>query len=247
MARKVKPTPYSMAKVTTEGHVMSVNTFGMDDRVVKALPKKIEALVKASDPSAVGRKSRNKGGTFERSVAKKLNDRFKSRAEYDASGKVIPMFTRTPRSGGFLSNQQKSQLMAEVEESVRALSGDLIAPKAFRFNLELKNYKNAPLLHKLFTKEGDKHMNEWLDQAKRDVVNDDMYMIIFHIDLIGDFCVFSRDALDYKTEPGDETDDKINTIVNTSINSFGFCDDAVLVPFGDLLKMPDLFFFKDEK
>ena len=247
MAKKVKATPYSMAKVTTEGHVMSFNTFGMDDRVINALPKKIEALIKASDPSAVGRKSRNKGGTFERSIAKKLNERFASRAEYDAAGKVIPMFTRTPRSGGFLSNQQKAQLMSEVEESVRALSGDLIAPKAFRFNLELKNYKNAPLLHKLFTKEGDKHMNEWLDQAKRDVVNDDMYMIIFHISLVGDFCVFSRDALSYKAPMGDRYNEKVDAIVNTPITSFGFCNDAVMVPFSDLLKMPDLFFFKDEE
>lgn len=245
MAKKLKATPYSMAKAeVNENSVMTINLYGIDDRVLKALPKKVESLIKASDPSAVGRKSRNKGGNFERGTAKKLNSRFSSKAEMDESGKPLPLFSRTPRSGGFLSNQQKSQLMAEVEESVRALSGDLIAPKAFKFNLELKNYKNSPLLHKLYTKGGDRHMNEWVSQSRRDAVNEDMFMIIFHIDVIGDFCVFPYEAFS-KFATTEEDFAAINNICITNLNCADLLD-AVIVPLDELLTLPDSFFFNEQ-
>jgi hypothetical protein len=215
--------------------VMSMDVGLIPEKQRNALPNKIKKMVRDMDPSRIGKKSNRKGGAFERNIYNGLNERFKHKGEIQEDGKPEAQFTRVPRSGGIFGGKNKERLSGISDEAKRVLSGDLIVPEYFRFSIECKNHKGYPKLHSLFTKEGCTKMNEWISQAKDDIVGTEDWMIIFHIDLIGDFVVI--DALHIAlmdTEPG-----KIPEYANSVTILPG---NLALIPFKDLLEFPDEFF-----
>ena len=90
--------------------------------------------------------SKRKGATFERKIAQKLNERFKTTE-----------FSRTPGSGAFGSTHQLPQHLI--------VHGDLITPQNFKYTIECKNGYNVEL-DDLFKPKGDFY--KFIEQAKQD-------------------------------------------------------------------------------
>lgn len=208
--------------------IFSIDVALIPDTVRSTLPNKIKKLIKESNPSSVGKKSKNKGQTFERSIVNRLNERFKYLAKSNEDGVPEIQFTRTPRSGGIYGGANKARLSGIDDKAKTVLSGDIIVPNYFRFTIEAKNHAAYPIVHKLLTKEGDSKMNEWIKQAKDDTVGMAKWLIIFHINLVGDFCVFDSKLMDEC--------DKLSEIGNKMANQ------TCIVPFDDFITLPDSFF-----
>jgi hypothetical protein len=86
------------------------------------MPKKITDIMEIGEFSKKKRvNSRRKGNTFERKVAKMLNEAFHSKE-----------FCRTPGSGAFATTHQNLPDHLKIH-------GDLITPKNFLFVIECKN------------------------------------------------------------------------------------------------------------
>jgi hypothetical protein len=96
-------------------------------------------------------KSKNKGSSFEREIAKYLSDLY------------TEPFVRVPNSGAYtggLNSHRKSFLDGNQAKSFK---GDIIAPDSWiNFNSECKNYADFPF-HLLLTGEC-KVIDSWLDQ-----------------------------------------------------------------------------------
>jgi Holliday junction resolvase len=80
--------------------------------------------------------SRTKGSTFERQIAKKLNERFNTTE-----------FMRSPGSGAFASTHT-------LPEHLK-IHGDLITPKNFKFCIECKKGYNKENLYSLYNNSSD--------------------------------------------------------------------------------------------
>lgn len=91
--------------------------------------------------------SKRKGSTFERKIAKMLNERFESKE-----------FSRTPGSGAFATSHQN------LPEHLR-IQGDLITPATFPFVVECKNGYDIQL-DDLFKRKSD--FKSFVGQAQRD-------------------------------------------------------------------------------
>ena len=91
--------------------------------------------------------SRAKGSTFERSIAKLLNDRFNTSE-----------FSRTPGSGAFATTHSLPDHLK--------IYGDLITPQNFKYCIECKKGYNNLNLYSLYN-----YSSEWwgfLDQCRKD-------------------------------------------------------------------------------
>lgn len=90
----------------------------------KPTPKKKtrDVLDKAEELSRRGRGSRNKGSSYERSIAKVLNSRFPKLE-----------LTRTPQSGGFQKSSQNRKLRGDLS--------NLNDKYEFKLHIECKNQK----------------------------------------------------------------------------------------------------------
>ena len=91
--------------------------------------------------------SRAKGSTFERSIAKMFNDRFKT-AE----------FSRTPGSGAFATTHSLPDYLK--------IYGDLITPMNFKYCLECKVGYNNQNLYSLYNYSSD--FWKFVDQCEKD-------------------------------------------------------------------------------
>ena len=89
---------------------------------------------------------RRKGINFERSIAKKLNGRFKTEE-----------FCRTPGSGAFGTTHKLPQYLK--------VHGDLITPENFKFVIECKNGYDVQM-DDIFKRKSD--LYEFIKQAERD-------------------------------------------------------------------------------
>ena len=91
--------------------------------------------------------SRTKGNTFERQIAKLLNDRFKTTE-----------FSRSPGSGAFASTHT-------VPDHLK-IYGDLITPNKFRFCIECKKGYNHLNLYSLYNYSSD--FWKFIEQSEKD-------------------------------------------------------------------------------
>lgn len=93
------------------------------------------------------RKGKPKGNSFERKLAKELNDRFKTKE-----------FTRSPGSGGFATSHINLPEHMQVQ-------GDLITPLNFRFVIEAKCGYDLNI-NSLFSKKSK--LYEFIRQSKKE-------------------------------------------------------------------------------
>lgn len=112
---------------------------------------------------------KQKGNRFERDVANTLSDRFKSHTGIDQA------FRRNPDSGSFFGG--KNLARAETHDTEWAIYGDLICPRKFKFAVECKNYKTAPILNAILT-EKVSDWDSWIAQAKQDATASGKEMLL---------------------------------------------------------------------
>lgn len=105
-------------------------------------------------------KSKIKGSTFERDVAKKLNEFF-----------ATDQFSRAFGSGAFVGKSNWDKRKGLSTEIKNALAGDIMVPDWFIFNVECKHYDKSPVYHNLLSINGDVKMNEWLSKSIHDGLN----------------------------------------------------------------------------
>ena len=91
--------------------------------------------------------SRTKGNTFERQVAKLLNDRFKTEE-----------FSRSPGSGAFATTHKLPDHLK--------IYGDLITPVKFKFCIECKKGYNNQNLYSLYNHSSD--IWKFIEQSEKD-------------------------------------------------------------------------------
>ena len=91
--------------------------------------------------------SRTKGNTFERQVAKLLNDRFKTTE-----------FSRSPGSGAFATTHSLPDHLK--------IYGDLITPEKFKFCIECKKGYNNQNLYSLYNYSSD--IWKFIEQCEKD-------------------------------------------------------------------------------
>jgi hypothetical protein len=107
----------------------------------------------------MGVNGKQKGNTFERTIANLLSARFR-----EFTG-IPQAFRRNPDSGSFFGGSNLSR--TEVYDTEWALYGDLICPRNFRFAIECKHYKTAPILNAIIT-ESVADWDKWIKQARQD-------------------------------------------------------------------------------
>ena len=106
--------------------------------------------------------SRAKGSTFERSIAKLLNDRFNTTE-----------FSRTPGSGAFATTHSLPDHLK--------IYGDLITPQNFKYCIECKKGYNKENLYSLYNYSSDTW--KFIDQCQKDSDKcDKIPMVIFKQD-----------------------------------------------------------------
>ena len=85
-----------------------------------------------------GSKSKNKGNSWERAVAKFLSDLYSEQ------------FLRTPGSGAFIGGLNSFRKQTLGESQIKNFKGDIIAPETWKkFNCEAKSYADFPF-HQLY-------------------------------------------------------------------------------------------------
>jgi hypothetical protein len=116
-------------------------------------------LSKLSKPKKKRINSKTKGSTFERNIAKKLNERFNTKE-----------FSRSPGSGAYATTH-------DLPEHLK-LYGDLITPLDFRFVLELKNGYDKENLGGFFS--SNSGIKKFIEQASVDAKKAKKdFMVIF--------------------------------------------------------------------
>ena len=124
------------------------------------MSKNIESILENGEFSKKRRvNSKRKGSTFERKIAKMLNERFETKE-----------FSRTPGSGAFATTNKN------LPEHLR-IQGDLITPSTFPFVVECKNGYDVQL-DDLFKRKSD--FKSFISQAQNDAshANKD-WMVIY--------------------------------------------------------------------
>ena len=134
-------------------------------------------------------KSKTKGSTFERDVAKMFNEIYNTNE-----------FSRTFGSGAFVGKSNWNKRQGLSDEVKTALAGDIITPKWFPLSIECKNYEDTPAYHNLITEEGDSTMDMWLGKSIFDGINTNMIpCVIFKTTRKGVFVTLPIHIMDYIT------------------------------------------------
>lgn len=102
---------------------------------------------------------KQKGNSFERHIANLLSESF------EAVTGVEKGFRRNPDSGSFFGGTNIHR--TEIYDTDYALYGDLICPRNFKFSIECKHYKTAPLLNAMLKRKVSQ-WDKWLKQAVQD-------------------------------------------------------------------------------
>ena len=110
-------------------------------------------------------KSKNKGSSFERDVAKRLSDLFGE------------SFIRVTNSGAYIGGKNTHRKDNLSEAQIRHSKGDIVPGPSFgRMNAEAKNYADFPF-HQLFTG-SCRQLDSWIEQML-DVADDGDFNILF--------------------------------------------------------------------
>jgi len=110
-------------------------------------------------------KSKNKGSSFERDIAKRLTDLFGE------------SFIRVTNSGAYIGGKNTSRKDNLSEAQIRHSKGDIVPGPSFgRMNAEAKSYADFPF-HQLFTG-SCKQLDGWIEQML-EVADEGDFNILF--------------------------------------------------------------------
>jgi len=126
-------------------------------------------------------KSKNKGNSWERDVAKHLTELY---------GET---FIRVPNSGAYIGGANTKRKEVLHEGQIRSFKGDIIPGQSFpKFNCECKSYADFPF-HQLFNGEC-KQLNVWLDQLLEVADDNDFNILIMKFNRKGKFVAVEFDS-----------------------------------------------------
>lgn len=134
---------------------------------------------------ALGVNGKQKGNRFERDIANLLSERFREHTGIEQA------FRRNPDSGSFFGG--KNLARAETHDTEWAVYGDLMCPRKFKFAIECKNYKTAPILNAILT-EKVSDWDSWIKQAQQDATASGKEMLLI--------VKYNRTAVIAFTNPG---------------------------------------------
>ena len=125
-----------------------------------------------------GRKSKNKGKSYERDIANFLTEL------YDES------FTRVPYSGAFVGGQNIVRTETLSEDQTRGYKGDIHPGPSFpKLVIEAKNYGEFPW-HNLALRKPIVMLDDWIQQAKDACEPDDKWLLCVKITRQGQFVLW---------------------------------------------------------
>lgn len=123
-------------------------------------------------------KSKIKGSTFERNLAKFLNETYKTNE-----------FARTPMSGALVGRTNWNKVTAMSDSTKASLASDIIVPEFFKFSVEAKAYKDSPDFANI-VKGHDGDLNKWIGKSCYDAIHLHLLpMVTFKINNKGVFFV----------------------------------------------------------
>ncbi len=157
-------------------------------------------------------KQQSKGRNYERAICKHLTDVFKLN------------FQRSWGSGSFTGGKNFHRVDKLTLEQNLLAEGDIIVPKELsHIVFELKNHKNLSF-PSFFT--GSAKLDEWIEQAKSSKRL--LWVLIYHVNSIGDFVVFDLDWYDTFKMPINYMVYKKECIIISSKNFFEDNKDILL-------------------
>lgn len=119
-------------------------------------------------------KSKTKGSTFERDVAKFLSELYQE------------SFCRVPYSGAFIGGRNVHRKKSLSENQITQFKGDIQGPDKWSLNIECKNYHDFSF-HQLLTK--CPLLDSWIKQLHTSANENDVSLLIFKISHKGQYVV----------------------------------------------------------
>ena len=135
-------------------------------------------------------KSKIKGSSFEREVAKELSDLYNE------------SFVRTPSSGAYVGGSNVVRKSFLSEGQVQSFRGDIIPPDDWKyFNVECKSYADFPF-HQFLYQGNIRLLDEWIEQILEVAEEKDLNLLIFKFNRKGKYIGFQKHLLNssYKWE-----------------------------------------------
>lgn len=144
-------------------------------------------------------KSKTKGKSFERDIAKYFSDLYND------------SFTRVPDSGAYTGGKNSFRKNNLTEGQIRSHKGDIIPPDNWKyFNCECKNYADFPF-HQLLTQGPIPILEQWLEQTLDAANTGDCSILIMKFNRIGKYLAFQMPK-DFKTYRHIDYQDKNNNL-----------------------------------
>ena len=116
--------------------------------------------------------SKGKGDKYERSVASFLSDHFKSITKVDKS------FQRNRASGAYLGGKNSHRAIGMLDE--QKITGDIVTPHNFIYEIECKHYKTPPS-YKQIVNGSISQWDGWIEQAMQDVKTSGKFSFLLFI------------------------------------------------------------------
>ena len=128
-------------------------------------------------------KSKIKGSSFERDVAKELSEL------YDES------FVRTPSSGAYVGGSNVARKSFLSEGQIQSFRGDIIPPDDWKyFNVECKSYADFPF-HQLLHRGDVRLLDDWAEQLIDVSEENDLNLLILKFNRKGKYIGFQEKLL----------------------------------------------------
>ena len=128
-------------------------------------------------------KSKTKGSSCEREIAKELSDLYNE------------SFIRTPSSGAYVggSNVVRKDFLSEGQ--IQSFRGDIIPPDDWKyFNVECKSYADFPFHHFLLDKDIPL-LDDWIEQLLDVAEDEDLNLLILKFNRKGKYIGFQEKLL----------------------------------------------------
>lgn len=126
-------------------------------------------------------KSKNKGNTFEREVAKFLSDLYSD------------SFNRSSGSGAYVGGKNNIRKETLSEGQIRSHKGDIVPPDSWkRFNAEAKSYADFPF-HRLLSNVEIPLLETWIGQSLDAADDGDVTLIFMKFNRIGRYICYKHE------------------------------------------------------
>jgi hypothetical protein len=123
-------------------------------------------------------KSKTKGKTFEREVAKFLSETYGD------------SFTRVPDSGAFTGGKNVIRKETLSENQIKSKKGDITPPDSWsKFNCEAKFYSDFPF-HHLLVEKSIPMLEDWIDQTLQAADEGDCNILLMKFNRKGRFLAY---------------------------------------------------------